>query len=336
MGLPITIEALTPIWQRVLQRTSIGPDDDFFELGGNASLAARLFTEVAQEFGQTLPPATICAAPTIAALAARLETPQPRSPLVLLKAGAQRPPVFMTHGIGGSVIDLVLLARQMQLRQPVYGMEARGNDGVEAPFDRIEDMAQFFLDSLRQVQPRGPYFLIGYSLGGLVTLEMSQRLVQEGERMGLLVMLDSYPERHTLPLGQHARLILQLVGKRMAEALVGGRPDRRSDAGANLGERSSDTQPDPASVRLTERVKDAQNRAWRNYRPRFYDGRVQFVRAEISSYFPNSAAAIWERLVTKLEVETAPGDHVGMLTTHRERLASLLSRYLGEVTGSPA
>ena len=103
-----------------------------------------------------------------------------------------------------------------------------------------------------------------------------------------------------------------------------------------MGERSSDAQPNPALVRLTERVNDAQNRAWRNYRPRFYDGRVQFVRAGINSYFPDSAAAVWEHLVTKLEVETAPGDHVGMLSTHREKLASMLGRYLGGATENSA
>ncbi len=64
----------------------------------------------------------------------------------------------MMHAIGSSVIDLVPLARQMQVRQPIYGMEAGGTDGREEPLDRIEEMGQFFPESVRKAQPGGPYF----------------------------------------------------------------------------------------------------------------------------------------------------------------------------------
>ncbi|MGA9542483.1 MAG: phosphopantetheine-binding protein, partial [Candidatus Sulfotelmatobacter sp.] len=85
------VEALTPIWQRVLQLESVGVDDNFFDLGGDSSLALQLFNEIAQVCDRELPPVTIYQAPTIAALAALLEQPTtPRFPtLVLLKPGAE-------------------------------------------------------------------------------------------------------------------------------------------------------------------------------------------------------------------------------------------------------
>jgi acyl carrier protein len=65
-----TIEVLTPIWQRVLQLSSIRVEDDFFDLGGDSLLALQLFTEIAQVCDRELPPVTIYQARTIAALAA--------------------------------------------------------------------------------------------------------------------------------------------------------------------------------------------------------------------------------------------------------------------------
>jgi thioesterase domain-containing protein len=328
------IEVLISSWQRVLQHVPIVTDDDFFDLGGNASLAAKLFAEIAQEFGQNLHPATICRAPTIAALATLLATPQAHAPLVLLKPGAEGPPVFMTHGIGSSVIDLVPLARRMQLSQPIYGMEARGNDSREEPLDCVEDMAQFFLDPIRQLQPRGPYFLIGYSLGGLVTLEMAQRLSAAGDKVALLAMLDSYPDRHQLSFGQHARLALRLAKQRVTSRMRGSGHLHRSGVGKDGGANASDQpQFDESTARALQRMKDSQYRALRSYRPRFYDGRVKFVRAAISSYFPEDPVAVWAHLVRDLEVETVPGDHVEMLTTQVETLALVVRHYIEEAPG---
>jgi len=309
-----TIEELTTIWQRVLKRTPVGSGDDFFALGGDASRATELFSEIAEQFGTTLCPATICVAPTIAALANAVSAPQPAEPLVLLKPGAGGPPVFMTHGIGSSVIDLVPVVRRMRCDQAIYGMEAKGNDGVEQPLDRIEDMAQFFLDAVRRVQPHGPYFLIGYSLGGLVTLEMGRQLLQEGEQIRLLAMLDSYPDRHHLSFGQHARLLLRLLRERARKVV---QPDGGVTAAGSLAQAMG-------------KVREAHYCALRNYRPQYYDGRVKFVRAAILSQFPSNPIPVWSGLIGALEVETAPGDHVKMLRAEVDALASILTKFVRE------
>src|SRR5215472_2038371 len=203
---PSMIDALAPIWQRVLRRPSIGLEDNFFDLGGDASLADELCEEISRLCGREIPTVAILQAPTIATLAALLEGAHPirLSPLLLLKPGVASAPVFMAHGLGGTLMEVVPLARHLRSRHPTYGIQARGIDGINPPLERIEDMAQYHLDAIREVQPRGPYLLVGYSLGGLVMLEVARGLVGSGERVALLAMLDAYPHARYLSAGQNA------------------------------------------------------------------------------------------------------------------------------------
>src|SRR5271165_1833656 len=121
-------EVLTPIWRRVLQLPSVHVEDNFFDLGGDSSLALQLFNEIAKACGRELPLVTIYLAPTITALAALLEQPAtPRfPPLVLMKSGTDEPPVFLAHGLGGSAMDFFQTVKRIQTGHPIYGMQAKG------------------------------------------------------------------------------------------------------------------------------------------------------------------------------------------------------------------
>lgn len=317
------IEALTPIWQRVLQLSSVGIDDNFFDLGGDSALALELFHEIALACGRELPPVMIYHAPTIAALAALLEQPTtPRvPPLVQLKSGSGQPPVFIAHGLGGSVMDFYQIVKHIQTPHAIHGMQAKGIDGVEEPFDRIEDMARYSLDAVRQLQPHGPYLLIGFSLGGLVTLEMAQQLIAEGETIGLLAMLDSYPHVSQLTRGQRARLSTRQTWRRVARKLqwLGVSPPYQTTV---------EVSPSPA----LQHFRDISYLALERYQPRFYPGKINFVRAAIPTDFPADPVAVWSNLAQELELNTVPGDHLGIMTTHFESLASVISGYLREAT----
>src|ERR1700735_62093 len=191
------IGALTAIWESVLQHSPIGPDDNFFDLGGDSLSAATLFLEIEKVCGRQLPSVMIYNAPTVATLAAELEKPSTSRfpPLFLLRAGSAASPAYIAHGLGGSVIDFYRLVTHIESDRPIYGMQARGIDGIDDPFESIEDMAQYHLKAIKQIQAHGPYVLIGYSLGGLVSLEIAHRLIAAGEGVALLAMLDAYPSR---------------------------------------------------------------------------------------------------------------------------------------------
>jgi acetoacetyl-CoA synthetase len=332
------VEMLIPIWQRVLQLSPIGVDDNFFEVGGDSTLALALFNEIAQTCGRDLPPVMIYHAPTIAALAAVLEeSAAPRvPPLVQLKAGSADPAVFITHGLGGSVMDFFQVVKHIQTPRAIYGMQQKGIDGAEEPSESIEEMARYSLDAVKQLQPHGPYLLVGYSLGGLVTLEMARQLNTAGESVALLAMLDSYPEIRYLSFAQRVRLLARLATRRASTAMklpMGDavslllRPSRRRSLTPKVS-----YQP-PADVSLSpamQRVRQSAYLALTRYQPRFYPGRIRFVRAAVPTDFPADPSAVWAHLAGKFEVKTVPGDHLGIMTTHYEQLASAISCYVNE------
>jgi thioesterase domain-containing protein len=335
-----TIEALTEIWQRVLRRTNIGPDEEFHDLGGNDQFADKLFAEIAEVFNRQLPTATITHATTIAALAALLEqhTLPVFPPIVKLKAGSEKTPVFIAHGLDGRA-RFWELAKNIRTDHAIYGFQARGVDGLEEPFERIEEMAAYYLEALDKFQPVGPYLLIGYSFGGLITLEMAQRLAEAGKQVALLVLIDAYPHPRYLTPGPRLRLMARRVWRHISEMthrpphaafvyFMKGLKHRLHLAGV----RNPDEAPPESSplsyAQTTLRVRYGAYRAYGSYRPRFYRGKISFVRAQSGSYFPDNPTPIWSRLAEEFEVETVPGDHLDMVTARFEHLAAVVTDYL--------
>jgi thioesterase domain-containing protein len=340
---PAMAEILTPIWRRLLQRSSIGIEDNFFELGGSLLSADLLFAEIARECGREVPSATIFHAPTIAALASILEQPVlPQfPPFIRLKAGNERTPILIAHGLGGHP-NFFQLAKHIHTGHSIYGIQAKGIDGMEEPLDRIEDMVRFYLDELNKFQPKGPYILIGYSFGGLVTLEMAQRLSKAGENVALLALIDAYPDPHFLPMGQRLWLRARRINRHISE-MKKMRPRRaisyfvrglENRLGTTLIPNRGRPLPEKARLSLERTILHVKERAYvalRHYRPQFYAGKIKFVGAENNSYFPSNPISVWSKLADELEVEIVPGGHLDIVTTRFEGLADVLARYVSDV-----
>jgi acetoacetyl-CoA synthetase len=335
------VRMLTSIWQSLLRRSPIGVDDNFFSLGGNRRTADLLFAEIARKMGRELPSSTIFHAQTIAVLASVLDQPTlPRfSPFVLIKAGTRKPPILIAHGLDGCA-SFSNLGKRIQTEHPIYGILAKGVDGMEDPFDCVEDMAQYYVEGLNELQPYGPYILIGYSFGGLVALEMAQRLSESGKQVGLLVLIDAYPHPRYLSTGQRIRLRVLRAARHISEMrqrpirnavayLFDGIKRRFGISGADGGQDLSETSR-LSFARTTLRVKDKSYVALARYRPRAYSGDMKFIKSENDAYFPGDPAPIWANLATSFEVDTLPGNHLNMVTTHFESLACILTRYLQE------
>jgi amino acid adenylation domain-containing protein len=185
---------LARIWEEVLLTRPVGITDDFFELGGDSLQAADMFVCIQRKLGKAFPFSMLVENRTIARLALAIRRDSAatqRSCLVTIQAGGAKPPLFCVHCGKGSVFHYYDLARLLDPDQPVYGLQPRGMASAE-PFDRrVEDMAARYLHEILACQRSGPYFLCGYSFGGIVAFELAQQLLRRGHEVAFVGLLDT-------------------------------------------------------------------------------------------------------------------------------------------------
>jgi phthiocerol/phenolphthiocerol synthesis type-I polyketide synthase E len=189
-----TARRLTQIWQELLGVGSIGVHQNYFDLGGDSSLAVQLFSRISSAFNVRLPLATLFDAPTIAELAQVLRhevSAAHWSPMVAIQPSGSRPPFFCIHGAGGNVLIYRDLSRHLGSDQPFYGLQSQGLDGTSPPLTTIEEMAALYVAEIRKVSPHGPYYLGGYCMGGTVAFEVAQQLSVQGQQVSLLALFDT-------------------------------------------------------------------------------------------------------------------------------------------------
>ncbi|KAF9945950.1 hypothetical protein BGZ72_000834, partial [Mortierella alpina] len=213
--------ALAAIWMDLLHIDHVSRHDGFFALGGHSLLAVKMMSIVRRILGLGISLRTLFEAPTIAELAPRLlesGTTQEESFEVLLpiKPKGARPPIFCVHPVMGLSWCFIALSTRLHPDQPLYGLQARGYIGTDEPAVTLDEMVTDYIAQIRRVQPQGPYHLLGYSFGGLVAHTMAVILEEQGERVGLVALMDTpadYHIRPAEPIGQEEHdLVHRLVG----------------------------------------------------------------------------------------------------------------------------
>lgn len=180
--------------------------------------AVQMATEIESLLGIQLPIAVLFKAPTIKALAQWLtdENWKPEwHALVPLQPKGSKPPLFIVHGWGGDVYSFVELAQELPKTQPIYALQAVGLDGRMPRHTSIEQMASFYVKEMRSFQEEGPYYLLGYSMGGCIAYEIAQQLNREGQQVAFLGLLDSSPSGK-LPWTIFLRRLLPMLISRSA------------------------------------------------------------------------------------------------------------------------
>ena len=310
-------DMLRVVWEALLGVSPVKAEDDFFDLGGTSLLAVRLFQEIRDRLGLELPPSVLYQAPTLGTLAGFLAAGAdvPFSPLVLLRSGSGRP-LFFVHGLRGDILEFRPLIAHLQGGRPVYGIQARGLDRREQPHERVEDMAAYYVEHLRRLQPAGPYALLGYSFGGLVAYEMARLLHEAGEEVEIVGLLDTYVHENCLPPLE--RLWFHLT-----------RPLRRARRKARIALRLDPPEVLPSTATSLPLLQEQGRLSWKafsTYRPGPFAGRTVFFRAARRWPWHCEPLTVWRRAASSgLTVTEVPCTHFEMM---REPKAAVLAEIL--------
>ena len=339
---------LTDIWEKLLRVEPIGIKDNFFELGGHSLLAAQLFAKIEKVLGKKLPLATLFQAPTVEKLAGILrdEGWSPSwSSLVPIKSNGSKPPFFCIHAHGGNVVGYRDLAHHLGPDQPFYGLQAQGLNGEPAGSRRIEDMAAHYVEEIRAVQGRGPYFIGGWCFGGIVAFEMAQRLQARGEEVALLAMIDiirpKYPRLFpgTTALQRLVNLIITRIDHEVStfltvepKAMVSyyaerfGRLVKKNQKSVRGMVGPSGIEPDFRGdnfpMNPLEDNGGANFGVYRDYEPRPYQGTATLFKASQQPFrvFLDRTLGWGDLIVGGLEVIEIPGPGPGILQEPRVRI----------------
>jgi amino acid adenylation domain-containing protein len=224
------------IWEKILGVERAGMDDDFFDLGGHSLLGIQLIAKLRKTFQVDIPLRTLFGSPTVAGLAVRIDellrgglatTPAPAGNwqfLVPIQVGT-RPPLFLVPGGGGGEEEFLVyarLARFMGREYTMYGLRARGLDGVKLPHRSVKEMSADYVREIREFQPVGPYSIIGECIGGIVAFEMARQLAAQGQRVSSLILMDTQFPNTTIRL----RAWRRDIARRTRESWPAGFSDR--------------------------------------------------------------------------------------------------------------
>jgi len=275
--------------------------------------------------------------------------------LVKIHPGEPGPkaPLFLVAGLFGNVLNLRHLGLILGSERPVYGLQARGLFGGLEPHETFEEMARDYLAELRTAQPTGPYLLGGFSGGGLTAYEMARQLLELGESVQLVVLLDTpVPRRETLTLPDRLSIQFQNLRREgtpyLRRWLVGKRAYRRT-----LEERDQELrlQREGGTHDFhSEVIRSAFYRALARYamksvpvqvalfrpelRPTYRLSRGRMLAHDRSHLYPDNG---WSPYVEKLDIREVPGDHDSMVLEPNvrvlaTRMAEAIERAGGQST----
>ncbi|MGW2782761.1 SDR family NAD(P)-dependent oxidoreductase [Streptomyces populi] len=300
-----TLTTVITLLEETLGTSPVAPDDDFFDLGGDSLMALHLIAKANTAFDLELPHHALLEAPTATHMAAYIDgllrSQEGPASLTTLREGAPgHRPLFLFHPVGGGVYVYREFARSLPAGQPVHAFRAAGLHDGAVPLRTVEELADRYLPELRAAQPVGPYALGGAAFGGLVALEVAQRLRAAGENVELLALFDT-PGPGQMPQNRHAEL-----SPAEADQLVAERLAARGVAPGQAVEESA---------RQVLAVYRANLEALYAYRPAPYSGRVLYFLAERrrEGLDPARPDGAWARLALGgMTTHTLPGDYLAM------------------------
>jgi surfactin family lipopeptide synthetase A len=335
---------LLVIWQSVLGTTSDDTGQDFFELGGHSLLAAKLLARIEREFGRSLTLAFVFQSPTIEQMAESLlsagQTLRERA-IVAIQPKGSLPPLFWVRG--GPRFRL--LAQKLRPDQPFFGLDLPFTDGNRLPVPyRFEDIAALLIRVMREVQPKGPYYLGGLCVNAVIAYEIAQQLVRDGEEVALLAMLDAHNQayyknpfkdgRYSSRIKYHLSNLLKLDASETSAYLL----DRLDEARRKIERVAWRLTSDHTGEDRLRNTDSIVHPAFSRYEPQPYPGKIVLQQSSdwpTGPYFDFKLG--WKDLVAGgIDFYSIPGSHPAMFTEPNVNLvAEKLSGYLARPVSPP-
>lgn len=331
-----TEKILKSIWQDCMGLSELSVEDNFFEIGGHSLIAAQILSIFKNETGHNLQLAILFEYPDIRSLAKFIDSKRvedkPYTCLVPMKTTGTRPPLYIIHGEGLNVLKFSPLVSLIDHDQPVWGLQARGLNGIDQPMDNMQDIAKDYLSEILQHNPEGPYYLAGYSFGGYVAVEIQKLLNDMGKEADTLIMFDTDSER------MEKKLWYKIIFKKIirntlrfpafVKAKLAGEKGLFKLTGKLTEKRTGTFYAQISQIRKQHTI------AFRNYKLTDFDAKVILFKAQISVHYPNDTVTYgWKRFAKKgVEVVDVPGDHLSMLEhPHVNTLAKALQQQLDKL-----
>ncbi len=265
------------------------------------------------------------------------QNPKTRPPIVLLKEGGGKSPLFVIHGVDGELKHLGRMVRHLDASRPVYGILSQALVGDRVALTSVETLAAYYLRKVREVQPHGPYYLLGFSFGGMIAFEMAKGAYSLGEPVGMLGMLDTW--RMAPPtaadggpqfklwrrLQSHVGRVMSVNGFSYARDKVVFRSYRTI---YTLLDRIH--QPIP---RFLQRPIDINWFAGARYVPQHFPGKVTLFQAVASASSERASGSLWERVAgAGVEIRPVIGSHEDVMEEPNVgRLAREVQNYLADL-----
>ena len=358
---------LVGFWEDLLGVDQVGTQDSFFDLGGHSLIAVRLFSKIRQIFEVDYPISILFEAPTIASCAQLIresleDEHQDANPenakgekhttrythLVPMHTGkpGKAPPFFLVAGMFGNVLNLRHLAHLVGADRAFYGLQARGLYGDHAPHLTFEEMAKDYIAEMKSVQPEGPYFLGGFSGGGITAFEIAKQLREAGDEVAILVLLDT-PLAHSEPLSSVDRMSIhwQRLGKKGAAYFTEWAKNRYQWELQKFNQRFNHTEENTAPFDFqSEKIEIAFRKALDLYEIHHQPIKITLFRPKLDqSYNLSGGRSVnvsrqfvyedngWTPYASEVKIYEVPGDHDGMVLEPNVRvLATKLASCIAE------